>query len=59
MGLLQKQYQQTFNLNAEARGSQYRVKVIEPNEVDIQKILLILKLNGNGKTGKEISIKIL
>lgn len=58
-GFIAEQYHaQTFNLNAEATGSQYRAKVIEPagkgyakNSVDI------VIVDGNGKTVKRYQSK--
>lgn len=50
-GFIAEQYHaQTFNLNAEARGSQYRAKVLEPNGSGYTKNSVDIEiLNGNGK----------
>ena len=50
-GFIAEQYHaQTFNLNAEATGSQYRAKVLEPNGTGYSKNSVdIVIVDGNGK----------
>lgn len=58
-GFIAEQYHaQTFNLNAETRGSQYRAKVLEPNGSGYTKNSVDIEiLNGNGKIVKRYQSK--
>lgn len=55
-GFIAEQYHaQTFNLNAEATGSQYRAKVLEPNGNGYAKNSVdIVIVDGNGKNGRVV-----
>lgn len=58
-GFIAEQYHaQTFNLNAEATGSQYRAKVLEPNGNGYAKNSVdIVIVDGNGKVVKRYQSK--
>lgn len=58
-GFIAEQYHaQTFNLNAEATGSQYRAKVLEPNGNDYAKNSVdIVIVDANGKVVKRYQSK--
>lgn len=58
-GFIAEQYHaQTFNLNAEATGSQYRAKVLEPNGNGYAKNSVdIVIIDGNGKVVKRYQSK--
>ena len=58
-GFIAEQYHvQTFNLNAEATGSQYRAKVLEPNGSGYAKNSVdIVIVDGNGKVVKRYQSK--
>lgn len=58
-GFIAEQYHaQTFNLNAEASGSQYRAKVLEPNGNGYTKNSVdIVIVDGNGKVVKRYQSK--
>lgn len=58
-GFIAEQYHaQTFNLNAEATGSQYRAKVLEPNGTHYTKNSVdIVIVDGNGKVVRRYQSK--
>lgn len=58
-GFIAEQYHaQTFNMNAEASGSEYRAKVLEPDGTGYQKNSVDIEiLDGNGKVVKRYQSK--